>query len=95
MKPKPCEHLSQVDKHHKPNTKGCEECMKIGDTWVHLRVCLTCGKVGCCDSSKNKHATKHFHSSNHPMVRSSNGVKTGAGATSTMLSLSLWAKLSA
>ncbi len=65
-----CNHLAGVDKHIKPNTKGCEECMKMGDKWVHLRVCLTCGHVGCCDSSKNKHATKHFHSTAHPMVRS-------------------------
>jgi uncharacterized UBP type Zn finger protein len=48
----------------------CEECVKMHDTWVHLRMCLTCGHVGCCDSSKNKHATKHFHTSNHPLIRS-------------------------
>lgn len=42
----------------------------MGDHWVHLRICLTCGHVGCCDSSLNKHATKHFHSSGHPMMRS-------------------------
>jgi monovalent cation:H+ antiporter-2, CPA2 family len=65
-----CDHLPQVNKHHKPNTKGCEECMKMGDGWVHLRLCLTCGHVGCCDSSKNKHATKHYLSSHHPIVRS-------------------------
>ena len=49
---------------------GCEECLKMGDTWVHLRLCLTCGNVGCCDSSKNKHATKHFHATRHPVIRS-------------------------
>lgn len=71
MSAKPsCEHLASVDKHHKPNSKGCEECLKMGDSWVHLRVCLTCGHVGCCDSSKNKHATKHYHSTLHPIVRS-------------------------
>ncbi len=48
----------------------CEECVKMHDTWVHLRMCLTCGHVGCCDSSKNKHATKHFHTSTHPLIRS-------------------------
>lgn len=48
----------------------CEECVKTGDTWVHLRLCLECGHVGCCDSSKNKHATKHFHETKHPLVRS-------------------------
>ena len=64
-----CTHLDQIHK-VAPKTKGCEECLKMGDTWVHLRLCLTCGHVGCCDSSKNKHATKHFHSSHHPLVRS-------------------------
>ena len=48
----------------------CEECIKLGDTWVHLRLCLECGHVGCCDSSKNKHATKHYHATQHPIVRS-------------------------
>jgi uncharacterized UBP type Zn finger protein len=65
-----CAHVAQVDLHHAANSRGCEECLKSGDTWVHLRVCLSCGHVGCCDSSKNKHATKHFHRSKHPMVRS-------------------------
>jgi hypothetical protein len=46
----------------RPRTRGCEECLKLGDAWVHLRLCLTCGHVGCCDSSKNKHATKHTRS---------------------------------
>jgi uncharacterized UBP type Zn finger protein len=64
-----CTHVNQLtvtntDKH------VCEECVKIGDTWVHLRLCLECGHVGCCDSSKNKHATKHFHRSKHPLIRS-------------------------
>ena len=54
----------------KPKTKGCEECLKMGDTWVHLRLCRRCGHVGCCDSSKNKHATKHFHATKHPIVQS-------------------------
>lgn len=48
----------------------CEDCVKIGDDWVHLRLCMECGHVGCCDSSKNKHATKHFHHSKHPTIRS-------------------------
>jgi uncharacterized UBP type Zn finger protein len=48
----------------------CEECVKMHDTWVHLRMCLICGHVACCDSSKNKHATKHFHTTNHPLIRS-------------------------
>jgi uncharacterized UBP type Zn finger protein len=53
-----------------PRTNGCEECLKTGDEWVHLRLCLSCGHVGCCDSSKNKHATKHFHATKHPIMRS-------------------------
>lgn len=66
---KPCTHLNQV--HHViPSAQGCEDCLKIGDTWVHLRLCLSCGHVGCCDSSKNKHATKHFHTSHHPIIQS-------------------------
>ena len=65
-----CTHLNQI-KDVTPNTpKGSEECLKIGDKWVHLRLCLTCGHVGCCDSSKNKHATKHFLATNHPIMQS-------------------------
>ncbi|HVH58894.1 MAG TPA: UBP-type zinc finger domain-containing protein [Candidatus Sulfotelmatobacter sp.] len=64
-----CTHLDQIRK-VKPKTKGCEECLKLGDRWVHLRLCLICGHVGCCDASKNKHATKHFHATKHPVIRS-------------------------
>ena len=64
-----CTHLDQI-KITTTDKNGCEECLKMGDTWVHLRLCLECGHVGCCDSSKNKHATKHFHKSKHPLVRS-------------------------
>jgi len=64
-----CEHIHQAQD-FQPSGRVCEDCMKTGDSWVHLRICLTCGHVGCCDSSKNKHATKHFHASSHPMVRS-------------------------
>ena len=64
-----CTHTNQIRK-VSPHTNGCEECLKMGDTWVHLRLCLSCGHVGCCDSSKNKHATKHFHKTNHPIMRS-------------------------
>jgi len=49
---------------------GCEECLQTGDTWVHLRICMTCGHVGCCDSSKNKHASKHHAATGHPIVKS-------------------------
>jgi uncharacterized UBP type Zn finger protein len=51
-------------------TDRCEECLKTGDEWIHLRMCLSCGHVGCCDSSKNKHATNHYHLSHHPLVQS-------------------------
>lgn len=63
---------SHVDHIRVPSTEiyVCEECVKAGDRWVHLRLCLECGHVGCCDSSKNKHATKHFHETKHPLVRS-------------------------
>jgi uncharacterized UBP type Zn finger protein len=66
---KRCSHLSEI-KRVVPHTTGCEECMKTGDAWVHLRLCMECGHVGCCDSSKNRHATKHFHATKHPIMRS-------------------------
>jgi uncharacterized UBP type Zn finger protein len=63
-------HLDQI-RDVTPNTPdGCEECLAMGDEWVHLRLCLTCGHVGCCDSSKNRHATKHYHATGHPIVQS-------------------------
>ena len=64
-----CAHLDTIHD-VRPNTPGCEECLKTGDAWVHLRMCLECGHVGCCDSSRNRHATKHFRSTGHPIVRS-------------------------
>jgi uncharacterized UBP type Zn finger protein len=64
-----CAHLDQIND-VAPLSAGCGECQKIGARWVHLRLCLTCGQVNCCDSSPNKHATKHFHGSGHPLVRS-------------------------
>ena len=64
-----CKHLDEI-RQVRARTKGCEECLRIGDQWVHLRLCLSCGHVGCCDSSKNKHATKHFHGTRHPLIRS-------------------------
>jgi uncharacterized UBP type Zn finger protein len=70
MSGKPCTHLKQVNIDEKAKTKGCEECEKIGDDWVHLRLCLSCGHVGCCDSSKNKHATKHFGATSHRIIKS-------------------------
>jgi uncharacterized UBP type Zn finger protein len=71
MTQKSCTHLSEVKENIKPKTpEGCEECLKTGDEWVHLRLCLSCGHVGCCDNSKNKHATKHFKATQHPIIRS-------------------------
>lgn len=67
---KVCSHLDQIKENVVASANGCEDCLKIGDTWVHLRICLTCGHVGCCDSSKNKHATKHFHDTNHAIMQS-------------------------
>ncbi len=65
-----CKHLAQV-RDVKPKTPdGCEECLASGDEWVHLRLCLECGHVGCCDDSPNRHATKHFHKTKHPIMRS-------------------------
>ena len=64
-----CGHLDHVHRVH-PSARGCEECLKMGDEWVHLRLCMECGHVGCCDDSKNKHATKHFRHTHHPIMRS-------------------------
>jgi len=64
-----CTHLEQI-RLTEPTTHVCEDCVKTGDRWVHLRMCLSCGHVGCCDSSKNKHATRHFRATRHPLVRS-------------------------
>ncbi len=64
-----CSHLDQIND-VEPGTDGCEECLKTGDSWVHLRMCLICGHVGCCDSSKNKHASRHFNETGHPIMQS-------------------------
>lgn len=64
-----CEHVKEI-KEVTPSADGCEDCLKIGGSWVHLRLCETCGHVGCCDSSPNRHATKHFGSTKHPIVKS-------------------------
>jgi uncharacterized UBP type Zn finger protein len=66
-----CQHLSELETLiPTPAEPVCAECVALGDTWVHLRVCQHCGQVSCCDSSKNKHATRHFHASGHPVVTS-------------------------
>jgi uncharacterized UBP type Zn finger protein len=66
-----CDHLDQIELRELPRSvEGCEECLRTGGKWLHLRICLTCGKVGCCDSSPNRHATAHYHHSKHPIIRS-------------------------
>ncbi|MGH2617584.1 MAG: ubiquitin carboxyl-terminal hydrolase 14 [Thermomicrobiales bacterium] len=65
-----CTHLGQIHEVTPRTPEGCEECLQMGDTWVHLRLCRSCGHVGCCDSSRNKHASKHFHATQHPIVQS-------------------------
>ena len=64
-----CTHLDSI-KEVTPSAEGCEEWLQTGDWWVHLRLCLTCGHVGCCDSSPNKHASKHAKETGHPIVDS-------------------------
>ncbi len=64
-----CTHLDQVES-VTPSGTGCVECLKTGQRWVHLRLCMTCGHVGCCDNSPGKHATAHFHEVGHPIIRS-------------------------
>jgi hypothetical protein len=67
----PCGHTAQAKIHDVQRPpRGCEECLRSGSRWVHLRTCLTCGHVGCCDSSPNKHATAHFHATKHPIITS-------------------------
>lgn len=65
-----CAHLADIRDVEPRTPEGCEECLAIGSNWVHLRLCLTCGRVGCCDQSPNRHATKHFHQTRHPVMRS-------------------------
>lgn len=64
-----CPHILRVTP-TAPRTEGCEDCLKIGAKWVHLRLCLHCGHVGCCDSSPNRHATRHFEDTTHPIIAS-------------------------
>ncbi|MDE1177652.1 MAG: UBP-type zinc finger domain-containing protein [Edaphobacter sp.] len=66
---KRCTHLGEI-REVTPSAQGCEECLKVGGWWVHLRMCMICGHMGCCDSSPSKHATKHFHATQHPIMRS-------------------------
>jgi uncharacterized UBP type Zn finger protein len=64
-----CEHVSEIVE-VTPSSEGCEDSLKIGGRWVHLRLCMSCGHVGCCDNSPNRHATKHYQTSTHPITKS-------------------------
>jgi hypothetical protein len=66
----PCPHFAAIKPVVPSSTEGCEECLQLGSPWVHLRLCLTCGHVGCCDDSPLKHATAHFHKTAHPVIKS-------------------------
>jgi uncharacterized UBP type Zn finger protein len=69
----PCEHLEVAASREEgvhPSGHGCQECLAAGTRWVHLRLCLECGHVGCCDDSPRRHATAHFHATRHPVIRS-------------------------
>ena len=65
-----CGHLDQVQDVTPDSTEGCSDCLAIGSRWVHLRMCLSCGHVACCDSSPNRHATAHSTATTHPVIRS-------------------------
>lgn len=76
---KPCDHVrDEMPRHVTRPTEGCKECLEMGSRWLHLRICLTCGHVGCCDSSPNRHATKHFHATGHPIITSGEPEETWA-----------------
>jgi uncharacterized UBP type Zn finger protein len=65
-----CTHLDSIQNVQPSTQAGCEDCLRTGGRWVHLRTCMACGHVGCCDSSPRTHATKHFHATGHPIIRS-------------------------
>jgi uncharacterized UBP type Zn finger protein len=65
-----CTHLIEIAQVSPSTTQGCEDCLREGTRWVHLRECLQCGHVGCCDNSPRRHATAHFHATAHPIMRS-------------------------
>ena len=68
---KTCDHLNQIKITAKPDeVKGCDECLQTGSSWVEVRMCLTCGHVGCCDSSQHQHARKHYETTQHPIIQS-------------------------
>ena len=63
-----CPHIATLEP-VPPKSTVCDQCVALGDTWVHLRACLECGNVGCCDESKNKHATRHYRATGHPLMQ--------------------------
>jgi len=66
-----CTHLDEIKILQLPDSvAGCEDCLREGGVWLHLRICLTCGHVGCCDNSPNRHATAHHGTTGHPLIRS-------------------------
>ena len=67
---KQCSHLETIVLDIEPSSDGCEDCLRIGSGWMHLRRCMRCGHVGCCDNSPMRHATAHFHESSHPIIQS-------------------------
>lgn len=70
MNPRTCSHIEAISELKRPKALECVECVKIGASWVHLRTCQTCGVTLCCDSSPNRHATKHAHATGHPVIAS-------------------------
>jgi uncharacterized UBP type Zn finger protein len=84
-----CAHLDTVRVTELPEALGCAECLRAGDRWVHLRMCLNCGNVGCCDSSPNRHATAHFHETGHPLMRSAEPGEAWAWCYTDELALEL------
>ena len=66
----PCDHLRGLPDVIPSSPDSCNQCLEMGDPWVNLRICLVCGHVGCCDNSKNTHATKHYHGTSHPVIQS-------------------------
>lgn len=70
MKDAPCNHFAELDQAATPTSTVCDRCIAMGDTWVHLRYCLVCGMVGCCDNSKNRHARAHWNQEGHTLIGS-------------------------
>jgi uncharacterized UBP type Zn finger protein len=75
----PCRHVTpETPRHVRRPAQGCKECLEMGSRWVHLRICLSCGHVGCCDDSPNRHATKHHRATQHPVITSGEAGETWA-----------------